>query len=51
MQGAALRYPGYGFEQHKGYPSAVHRERLRMLGPCPIHRLSFAPVRAARESE
>lgn len=51
MQSAALRYPGYGFEQHKGYPSAVHRERLRMLGPCPIHRLSFAPVRAARESE
>ena len=51
MQGAALRYPDYGFERHKGYPSAVHRERLRMLGPCPIHRLSFAPVRAARESE
>ena len=41
------RYPGYGFAQHKGYCTAEHLERLRELGPCPIHRRSFAPVREA----
>lgn len=40
-------YPGYGFEQHKGYPTAAHRAALAALGPCPEHRRSFAPVRAA----
>jgi len=40
-------YPGYGFDRHKGYPTALHLDRLRMLGPCPIHRKSFAPVRKA----
>ncbi len=40
-------YPGYGFDRHKGYPSAHHLERLQALGPCPIHRKSFAPVRRA----
>ncbi|MBL8201922.1 MAG: ribonuclease HII [Chromatiales bacterium] len=40
-------YPDYGFEQHKGYPTARHRAALRLLGPCPEHRRSFAPVRAA----
>jgi len=39
-------YPGYGFAAHKGYPTAAHREALRRLGPCPQHRLTFAPVRA-----
>ena len=34
-------YPGYGFSQHKGYPTAAHYEALRKLGPCPIHRRSF----------
>ncbi len=38
-------YPGYGFAIHKGYPVAAHVEALRRLGPCPIHRRSFAPVR------
>ena len=42
-------YPDYGFDRHKGYPTAFHRERLRVLGPCPIHRRSFAPVRRAIE--
>ena len=37
-------YPGYGFEQHKGYPTKMHLERLQELGPCPIHRQSFGPV-------
>lgn len=39
------RYPGYGFDQHKGYGTALHIERLSALGPCPEHRRSFAPVR------
>ncbi len=40
----AERYPGYDFEKHKGYPTPRHLEALRKLGPCPIHRRSFAPV-------
>ena len=38
------RYPGYGFAQHKGYPTPQHFDALRRLGPSPIHRRSFAPV-------
>jgi ribonuclease HII len=44
MLEAAERYPGYGFENHKGYGTAEHLEALRSLGPCPLHRRSFAPV-------
>jgi ribonuclease HII len=40
-------YPAYGFDRHKGYPTAHHLDRLRVHGPCPIHRKSFAPVRRA----
>ena len=40
-------FPGYGFDRHKGYPTAYHLERLKALGPCPIHRKTFAPVRAS----
>jgi len=40
------RYPGYGFAQHKGYPTPAHLDALARLGPCPAHRRSFAPVRA-----
>lgn len=39
-------YPGYGFRQHHGYPTAQHLDALRRLGPCAEHRRSFAPVRA-----
>lgn len=39
-------YPGYGFAGHKGYPTVAHREALIRLGPCPIHRRSYAPVAA-----
>ncbi len=39
-------YPGYGFAQHKGYGTRRHRESLERLGPCPIHRFSYAPVAA-----
>ena len=38
-------YPQYGFEQHKGYPTAAHRESLARFGPCEIHRRSFGPVK------
>jgi len=38
-------YPGYGFAQHKGYGTGIHMSCLRKLGPSPIHRLYFAPVR------
>lgn len=38
-------YPGYGLAAHKGYPTARHITALQTLGPTPIHRVSFAPVR------
>ncbi len=38
-------HPGYGFDRHKGYPTAVHLDCLARLGPCEHHRRSFAPVR------
>lgn len=40
-----LRFPGYGFAKHKGYPTREHFDALQRLGPCPQHRRSFAPVR------
>ncbi len=47
MTRAAAAYPGYGFERHKGYPTAGHLGCLARLGPCRLHRRSFAPVRSA----
>ncbi len=41
------RYPDYGFDRHKGYPTPQHVAALRRYGPTPEHRLSFAPVREA----
>lgn len=41
------QYPGYGFARHKGYPTPQHLESLTRLGPSPVHRQSFAPVRLA----
>lgn len=38
-------FPQYEFAKHKGYPTAVHFEALKLHGPCPEHRRSFAPVR------
>jgi ribonuclease HII len=40
-------YPGYGFSAHKGYRAQVHADALVRLGPSPIHRLGWAPVRLA----
>lgn len=42
-------YPGYGFADHKGYPTKMHMDALESLGITPIHRTSFAPVRAKIE--
>jgi ribonuclease HII len=42
------RYPGYGFAQHKGYPTAAHLDALARLGASAVHRQSFAPVARAR---
>lgn len=39
-------HPGYGFAQHMGYATAEHLDRLQRLGPCVLHRRSFAPVRS-----
>ncbi len=44
------RWPEYRFDRHMGYPTALHRELLVRHGPSPVHRVSFAPVRAALEA-
>ncbi len=44
MEAADADYPGYGFAGHKGYGTAAHLRALAKLGPCPLHRRSFAPV-------
>jgi len=49
MVQADLEYPGYGFAGHKGYGAASHLHALQTLGPCPLHRQSFAPVWDARQ--
>jgi len=43
---AAQAYPGYGFERHKGYPTSSHVQALARLGPCRLHRRSFAPLKS-----
>jgi ribonuclease HII len=43
-------YPQYAFDQHKGYGTALHMARLKQFGPSPVHRRSFAPVRACLET-
>ena len=44
MHQADALYPDYGFARHKGYATREHLDKLRVYGPCPIHRRSFAPV-------
>jgi ribonuclease HII len=46
-----LAHPGYGFAAHKGYNAPAHAEALRRLGPCPIHRQGWAPIRALLEAQ
>jgi ribonuclease HII len=43
-------FPDYGFAIHKGYPTPAHLEALKRLGPTPIHRRSFAPLKAEQLS-
>ncbi|PCJ40398.1 MAG: ribonuclease HII [SAR86 cluster bacterium] len=45
------QFPGYGFAKHKGYPTAEHLAALQALGPCPVHRRSYAPVKAVLETK
>lgn len=47
MRDLETRYPGYGFARHKGYATREHLAAIYRLGPCPEHRRTFAPVRAA----
>ena len=48
MAQADHEYPGYGFARHKGYATRAHLSSLSELGPSPIHRRSFSPLRQAR---
>jgi len=42
------KYPKYGFDRHKGYPTKLHRKMLKKYGPCKIHRKSFKPVKTCK---
>ncbi len=46
MVEAARLYPQYGFENHKGYGARTHMEAIAAHGPCPLHRMSFSPMRS-----
>ncbi len=48
MKEYAETYPGYGFEKHAGYGTPVHLDAIRLLGPCPIHRMTFAPLKTMK---
>jgi len=49
MSRLAKRYPGYFFEENKGYGTKKHLEALKKLGPCKIHRRNFGPVRKIKK--
>jgi ribonuclease HII len=51
MQALDEQYPGYGFARHKGYGTVEHQRALASLGPCPVHRRTFAPVRTLLETQ
>jgi len=44
MAASATKFPEYGFETNMGYGTAYHREAIQSLGPCPLHRMTFAPM-------
>lgn len=46
-----LKWPDYGFKKHKGYATEEHLEAIRKLGPCPIHRKSFNPIKSLYASQ
>lgn len=45
MHEVARNYPQYGFERHVGYGTKVHLDAIEKYGPCPLHRMSFAPLK------
>lgn len=45
MEEMSNKYPDYAFEKHKGYPTKLHKERIKQFGPCPIHRKTFSGVK------
>lgn len=45
MEDYHQQYPIYGFDQHKGYFTALHKSRLEKYGPCPAHRRSYKPIK------
>lgn len=51
MKAYDKEYPGYGFAQNDGYGTKAHMEGLAKLGPCPIHRRTFAPVKKLLEND
>ncbi len=51
MEKIAQKYPEYGFARHFGYGTPEHQQALARLGPCPIHRRTFAPIRALLEQK
>ena len=51
MQVMHQEYPGYGFDKHKGYGTAMHIASIKKLGPCKIHRKTFWPVSSLAKTE
>jgi ribonuclease HII len=45
MYGFHQQWPEYGFDEHKGYATKKHIEAIQRFGPCPIHRMTFAPIK------
>ena len=45
------KYPKYGFDRHKGYPTKLHRKMLKKYGPCKIHRRTFKSVKACKSKK
>jgi ribonuclease HII len=45
MAAQAAAFPEYGFQQNMGYGTATHRAAIQSLGPCPLHRMTFSPLR------
>lgn len=50
MRALHAEYPQYGFDEHMGYPTPLHLQRLQAHGPCAAHRRTFGPVRAAMQA-
>ena len=51
MEELDAEYPGYGFAHNKGYGTSMHRAAIETLGPCKIHRYSFAPIRQEEDPQ